>query len=110
MPESGFLFVCVSLHCFHIFANELHEDDGANGSRLRREDLGNPGKRLSVSDVRALLHADNVKPKSNEGKQSEIAKRVENALFVVQKLLQDEGGLGHFRDIFAGSQGVLRAS
>ena len=65
-----------------------HDDDGVNGSKIRRENLGDPGQRLSVSDVRNVLQPDIAKPKASVNRPTQLGKRVENSMAVVQRLLQ----------------------
>ena len=58
--------------------------------KLNREQLGDPGKRLNVEEVRSLLQAKNVKTKFGEVIKNDIAKRIDTAMPMVQRLLQTD--------------------
>ena len=68
-----------------------HDDDGVKNGKLTRQQLGDPGKRLNVDEVRSLLQSNISKSKCGEVQKNDIAKRVDDAMSLVQKLLQDNG-------------------
>ena len=56
--------------------------------KLNREQLGDPGKRLNVEEVRSLLQTNTVKTKFGEAIKHDIAKPIDTAMSMVQRLLQ----------------------
>ena len=64
-----------------------HDEENVAGGRLLRKDLGSPGERLSVSDVRGVLTAKTTKAPARDGKGSKIAKRIEGAMGLVPRLV-----------------------
>ena len=63
-----------------------HDDDGVKNGKLNREQLGDPGKRLNVEELRSLLQATSAKTKFGEVSKNDISKRIENAMSMVQRL------------------------
>ena len=65
-----------------------HEEDELNGGRVRREDLGDPGMRLGVAEIRTLLQATPQSVTAVDEKQNAITNRINSAMAVVRRLLQ----------------------
>ena len=69
-----------------------HEEDELNGGRVRREDLGDPGKRLGVAEIRTLLQATPQSVTAVDEKQNAITNRINSAMAVVRRRRTVGGG------------------
>ena len=68
-----------------------HDEDEGDGGRKRREDLGSAGQRLTVAAVHQAMTTKAARDNTGGEKQGAIAKRIQNAMQMVQKLVQKDG-------------------
>ena len=64
-----------------------NDEDGLNGGRLLRKDLGSPGQRLTVADVHQVMFAEKSKAPTEDSTGNSIAKRIQSAMKLVQRLV-----------------------
>ena len=73
---------------------EHDDEENPSSSRLKREDLGNPGTRVDVAQVQRLLQVvPSLYGDSDNVRQNAISKRIEGTLAIIQRLLQGDNAL-----------------
>ena len=69
------------------------EDEEGQGTRRKREDMGNPGTKMNLEEMQQVLReAPRTTTAGSDEKLTAIGKRIHNSMAVVQRLLQHKQG------------------